>query len=261
MHFLPGRTALRGASLYTLRSLRLIISRLAAAFRSAASGMACASWIVLGPPGGEVPTAYAYSVNRKEPPQWATSGTSPFAVNAYEKRRISLMVLSFGCFGTDLVTGHAGAGPCPPREPHLPVKPRPPRDVLPPRADPPREEPPWPPRPRPCAEPPHGTVPDGAEPEGAEPSGVAGPGDEKPVGAAPDGGEPGGDAPSPGAGGLTPPGEAGVSTPGASPEGPGAPSAGGDDLAGPSPRSRSVVSRIFEEINQGRVSNGMVRRV
>ena len=156
----------------------------------------------------------------------------------------SLLVLAFGCFATDLVTGRAGAGPRPPREPRPPVEPRPPRDVLPPRADPPREEPPRPPRPRPCAEPPRGAVPDGAEPEGDKPSGVAGPGDEEPVGAAPDGGEPGGDAPSPGAGGLTPPGEAGLSTPGASPEGPGAPSAGGDDPARLSPRSRSVVSRI-----------------
>ena len=58
-----------------------------------------------------------------------------------------------------------------------------------------------------------------------------------------------------------PPGGPGLSTPGASPEGPGAPSAGGDDPAGLSLRSRLVVSRnLFEEINQGRVPNGMVRR-
>ena len=127
----------------------------------------------------------------------------------------------------------AGAdGPRPPREQRPTVEPRPPRDVLPPRADPPREEPQRPPRPRTCAEPPHGAVQDGAEPEGDQPTSVAAPGDEEPVGAAPDGVEPGGDAPSHGTGGHTPPGEAGLFTPGASPEGPGALSAGGDDPAG-----------------------------
>ena len=149
--------------------------------------------------------------------------------------------------------------PRPPRvpRPRADPLPRPPRCVMPPRADPPRKadlvtagvgEEPRPPRdePRPRTEPSCGAVPDGAEPAGDEPSGGAGPGDD-----------PGEDAPLTGTWGLTPPGGAGLSSSGVSPEVPGA-SLAGVDPAGASPRSRLVVSQIvLRSSNCRRIPNGI----
>ena len=127
------------------------------------------------------------------------------------RHELSDEAFAVGTLEADLVVAGVDVEPCPPRvpRPRADPLPRPPRCVMPPRADQPREADlviagvgaePRPPRdePRPRTEPPCCAVPGGAEPAGDEPSGGAGQGDD-----------PGESALLTGTGGLSPPGGAG----------------------------------------------------